>query len=248
MKKFSKERKYKLLQDYRALEIPFLSNESNKTYKKNVEVTVDKYLGDYLKVKGEGKEVEGHWIAKSAMEGENKIVIKIERQKYNDHRTVGTINVDNGEKVGYTLELQKGSDSECKSICTDTKKSEDNCHRIIKGKYDFSVTSYSSNTDFINKSLRLASVPGREGILIHRGVNARIWSYGCILAMRNDPTNDADDAMAEDRANTVTDSEDFCIELVDYINDRTKEIKDKLGYDEAIMKVEITEVSETNDQ
>ncbi|MEQ8880773.1 MAG: DUF5675 family protein, partial [Cyclobacteriaceae bacterium] len=215
VKSLTKDRIYKFNQDYKPLNLPFPTIDLNKTYKVGDEVIIDKFYEDYLKVKGIGEDIEGHWIHKSVVFGENRIIVRVERMKHNDKRTVGTISVDNGKKTGYTLELPKGTDNECKSECTDSKKMNNKCHRVIKGTYVFSITSWSENANFIDKSLRLDNVPGRNGILIHRGVNARIWSKGCILMMRNDPVNDKDDAIAKDRSNTVSDSEAFCIEIVE---------------------------------
>ena len=65
VKSFSENRKYKVIQDYGALTIPFPSNPSNKNYTKDTEIEVDKYFGEYLKVSGEGGEIKGHWIHKS---------------------------------------------------------------------------------------------------------------------------------------------------------------------------------------
>jgi hypothetical protein len=178
---------------------------------------------------------------------EKKVIVQINRVKHNSNRSVGKINVDNGALTGYTLELPKGTDSECQSSCTAEKKSENKCNRIIKGTYKFDITTSSSLSFAINKSLRLSDVPGRSGILMHKGVNARIWSEGCILAMRNDPTNDADNASATNRANNIDDSEDFCIELVNYIKQRESEIKSKFKLDKVEKIIIITEDNETQD-
>lgn len=51
VKNFPKERKYKLLKEYTALKMPFTTSEASETYMKEAEIVVDKYLGDYLKVK-----------------------------------------------------------------------------------------------------------------------------------------------------------------------------------------------------
>jgi hypothetical protein len=67
VKNFSEDRQYKFIKDYNSLRIPFSGNSANKTYKKDAEITADKYLGDYVKVKGEGGPVEGYWIAKSSL-------------------------------------------------------------------------------------------------------------------------------------------------------------------------------------
>jgi hypothetical protein len=175
------------------------------------------------------------------------ITIEINRIRTDTSRTVGVIEIDNGAITGFTLELQKGTTEECCSICTDLKKADNNCHRILAGTYDCDITTYSENTNYINKSLRLENVPGRTGILIHRGVNARIWSYGCILAMRSNPINDADDASASERANTVTDSENFCTEIVSYISNRKARIREIFNITDVDVKITIKESAEIND-
>ena len=178
---------------------------------------------------------------------DRKIVIRINRFRNNSDRTIGLLNIDNGAVTGYTLELPRGTDFECQSTCTDVLKAESLCKRILRGTYRFEITTWSNNTNYINKSLRISDVPGRTGILIHRGVNARIWSYGCILAMRNDPTNDNDNITAAQRANTITDSENFCIEIVNYVNRRKDEIRNAYGIQDVEMILIITEENELND-
>ena len=208
---------------------------------------IEKFVGDDTKdkwLKYLGVLVEEDNESKK---GNKEIIVEIERIRNNDHRTVGKINIDNGAITGYTLELPKGSDSECKSACTDSKKIDNECKRIVQGTYTFGITTWSDKADFINKSLRLNNIPGRTGILMHRGVNARIWSYGCILAMRNDPTNDKDDAGPSERANKIDDSEAFCVEIVDYIKKRSNEIKKEYSIDEVVMKIIITENNEIKD-
>jgi hypothetical protein len=178
---------------------------------------------------------------------DNMITIRINRINQNQYRTVGELSIDNGAIRGYTLELPTGTDAECQETCTKTKKLQNECKRILRGTYDFEETVSSNNDKHINKSLRLHNVPGRSGILLHRGVNARIWSEGCILAMKNDPTNDADDANESARANQIqTDSEDFCVEIVNYVRKRIVEIKQKYGLQSIEMKIIITENSEIN--
>ncbi|WMN12195.1 DUF5675 family protein [Marivirga salinae] len=177
----------------------------------------------------------------------NEIIIEVRRLKYNNNRTVGIVDVDNGAFSGYTLELPKGTNEECQTGCTVERKSNGNCHRIQKGNYKFDLTTYSNKERFINKSLRVFNVPGRAGILMHRGVNARIWSYGCILVMRNDPSTDADDAKKTERTNNVDDSEQFSIELHNYVRDREIEIKANNPEIKNVKKtLIITEQNETN--
>lgn len=200
-----------------------------------------------IKTNTESKEVLGDYLGVNYNFGLDRIIIRINRIKNNEDRTVGILNIDGDAISGYTLELPKGNENECKSECTPELKIDNKCNRIYKGTYKFRVTEVSSKSWAINKSLRLLDIPGRTGILMHRGVNARIWSEGCILAMKNDPSNDEDDTSAEDRANKVTDSEDFCVEVVNYINQREEEIKEYYKIEEVEKIIIITENNEIQD-
>jgi len=180
-------------------------------------------------------------------ENDRKIIIKINRIRNNEFRSVGTINIDNGAIEGYVLELPKGTESECQSVCTDEKKIENECSRILEGNYTFEITAWSNNPEFIDKSLRINNVPGRSGILIHRGVNARIWSYGCILGMRNNPSSDQDNSSADERANLINDSEAFCIEIVEYVKQRIIEIKEEFDLEKVEMIIIINNDNEINE-
>ncbi|MDR1225470.1 MAG: DUF5675 family protein [Prevotellaceae bacterium] len=169
------------------------------------------------------------------------INIEITRLSNNASRTVGTINVDNGAITGYTLELPKGTSAEAQSTCTNEKKDNNECKRILAGTYEFEINT-NPNSDKINKSLSLSNPPGRSAILIHSGVNARIWSMGCILAVRNNPTGDADNAIAAQRANQqIADSESFCIEIVNYVKQKKAEIQTKYKVTKVKMTVRISD-------
>lgn len=115
------------------------------------------------------------------------------------------------------------------------------------GSYKFNVTTWSSKSWAIGHSLRLEEIPGRDGILMHRGVNAKIWSEGCILAMRFNPTNDTDDTAADERANDVDDSHEFCTEIHDYVKQREIEIKEKFKIETVEKLIIIDDEFETND-
>jgi predicted chitinase len=66
VKTLSKELKYKLVKDYAAVKLPYSSESAGEAYQKDAEFTAYKRCGDYVKVKGEGSDIEGHWIEKSA--------------------------------------------------------------------------------------------------------------------------------------------------------------------------------------
>jgi hypothetical protein len=213
-----------------------------------------KYLGILVEGPSVLDQVKAYWdgLWKSEEEEkedwpENKIVIRIKRIRSNDHRTVGTINIDNAKFKGYTLELPEGSDDECQTTCTETRKADGLCRRIMKGTYKFEYTTWSSKSWAIGNSLRVLEVPGRDGILVHRGVNAKIWSEGCILAMRNDPTTDKEDTSSSNRMNDVDDSHDFCAEIAEYVKQREIEIKEKFKISEVEKILMITEEGEIDD-
>ena len=60
--KLDKDRNYKLLQNYKALSLPYSQTTGSKTYKKDVIITADKICGNYVKVKGDDIGLEGYWI------------------------------------------------------------------------------------------------------------------------------------------------------------------------------------------
>jgi hypothetical protein len=159
--------------------------------------------------------------------GDNKIIIRILRTHLENDRTVGTIDIDYGTIKGYTLELPRGTDRQCNTPCPDETPltSENNCHSIVEGSFRFTVTTWSGTNEFINRSLRLKDedTHPRGSILIHRGTWAKGWSHGCIIAIPNDPINDT----AGNRANSATQSEDFCVEIVNYVKQRELAIKQK---------------------
>jgi hypothetical protein len=177
---------------------------------------------------------------------EDKIVIRVKRSRNNDFRSIATLNID-GKTTGYILELQKGTDAECQTVCTSERKEDGLCRRILKGEYKFEVTTYSSKEWAIGTSLRLHDIPGRSGVLIHRGVNANIWSEGCLLVMRNDPTTDSETTQAANRANLIDDSHNFSTEIANYVNQREIEIKSKFKLDKVEKIIIISEENEIRD-
>ena len=66
VKSLSKELKYKMTKDYIAVKLPYSSESTDETYEKDKEFTVYKRCGDYIKVKGKGGNIKGHWIEKTA--------------------------------------------------------------------------------------------------------------------------------------------------------------------------------------
>lgn len=97
-KSFHKARKYRLLKEYKALEIPFPSNKTDKTYKKDAEVMVDKYFGDYLKVKG-----YDYWIEKSSVIWIDKISMEKIITETQNATKVGTKYTSNETSVACNI-------------------------------------------------------------------------------------------------------------------------------------------------
>jgi predicted chitinase len=58
------EKEYTMREDFTALYLPYSSEESETTYYGNSKFSAYKECGNFIKVKGYGDEVEGHWIPK----------------------------------------------------------------------------------------------------------------------------------------------------------------------------------------
>jgi hypothetical protein len=155
------------------------------------------------------------------------IRIYITRTHTGNNSTTGTLTTDDGAISGYTVELPRGNDSECHTICNDAIKPFD-CHCIAEGVYLFEINTKSYEDESTkNFSLRVTSdVPkGRTGILLHGGRDdAKGWSQGCILPMPNAPEiNSA--LYSEYRNNTVGQSIDFTKKILEWVRFREATIK-----------------------
>lgn len=155
------------------------------------------------------------------------VKIYITRTHTGDNSTTGTISTDDSTITGYTVELPRGTNNECQTICTDNTVPFD-CHCITEGVYNFEINSKSYNAGNIkNYSLRiLSAIPnGRTGVLIHGGRDdAKGWSQGCILPMPNAPKKDCK-LYDQGRNNTKEQSVDFTKEILDWVRLREAEIK-----------------------
>jgi hypothetical protein len=165
----------------------------------------------------------------------DEIVIYITRTNTGEHSTTGTLVTDDGTISGYTVELPRGTDEECKTACPETSSKPYDCYCIIEGTYNFQVTTYSKNANYVNKSLRIISaIPNnRVGILVHKGQDdAKGWARGCILPMPKKPADNLsyDDRFKKDshgqmlRQNNASESEDFVISIVEWVKQRETEI------------------------
>jgi hypothetical protein len=119
------------------------------------------------------------------------INIIVERLFSNDFITIGEIRLEGTDLKGYTLELGKGTDEQCKKSCVIEKQVKFECKRIPKGTYKFklntSSTAQAGQHSYKSLWLENTNINGseRDGILVHRG-DAYSWTQGCILAMSND--------------------------------------------------------------
>ncbi|MCQ2375519.1 MAG: DUF5675 family protein, partial [Salinivirgaceae bacterium] len=123
----------------------------------------------------------------------DEIVIYITRTNTGEHSTTGTLVTDDGTISGYTVELPRGTDDECKTSCDDTSIPYD-CYCIMEGTYDFEVNTKVYEEEkkqyLTNNSLRIISdiENGRDGVLVHKGSDdAKGWAKGCILPMPSRP-------------------------------------------------------------
>ena len=129
--------------------------------------------------------------------------------------------------TGYTVELPRGNDLECKTSCTDDEIPFD-CHCIIEGVYEFEINTKVYDAGSVkNHSLRLTSTVqnGRAGVLVHGGRDdAKGWSMGCILPMPNEPEKNSE-LYSQGRNNTKAQSVDFTKTIIDWVKQRETEIK-----------------------
>ena len=169
----------------------------------------------------------------------DEIVIYITRTHTGEHSTTGTLVTDDGTINGYTVELPRGTDSDCKTSCEDNSIPYD-CHCIIEGTYNFEITTDSKKAYYNNQSLRIFSdykfktVPNeRDGILLHRGQDdANGWSQGCVLAMPNKPIDNLSydnrkQGGKDVRKNTEQQSLDFVLSIVSWVKRREVEISSR---------------------
>jgi predicted chitinase len=163
------------------------------------------------------------------MPEEQIITIEVERTKHSTEGTIGTLKVDKGKINGFSLERD--------GIPKEKERVEDSEKRISAGTYKFIINTTGKDKEKYHKTLRLLKVPGRTGILFHGG-NIFKNSKGCILGIRNEPVKDTENSYADSCA--------FVLEIVAYIKEREKEIKEKYNLEEVEKKFIITQENEIN--
>lgn len=155
------------------------------------------------------------------------IKIFITRTFTGSNSTTGILKTDDETITGYTVELPRGTDSQCKNSCDDIKVPFD-CYCIIEGTYDFILNETGK---YPGESLRLEpnkNIPNdRSGILIHKGRDdAKGWSQGCILTMPNEPEINSD-LYSANRKNTQDESQEFIMRLREWVTLRENSIRKK---------------------
>ena len=162
----------------------------------------------------------------------DEIVIYITRTNTGQHSTTGTLVTDDGTINGYTVELPRGTDSECKTSCKDDSKPYD-CHCIIEDTYNFEInTKKYGEGDIKNTSLRIISTikNNRIGILVHGGTDyAKGWSMGCILPMEKAPKINFSNKGTPN--NSKDESISFVKRIVDWVHSRETEISMRTNKD-----------------
>ena len=149
------------------------------------------------------------------------IVMTVNRLKHNSVRTISTFSI-NDECTGYIME-RDGIPAEKETV-------EKSLKRIKAGTYNFEITTYSNDANFTDgKSLRIHNVPGRSGILVHRGINHK-WSAGCLIVvperftLSGFNTNVAIKQLAEESQQEVD-------RVIRYIKDKKAELEKKYKKD-----------------
>lgn len=157
----------------------------------------------------------------------DEIVIYITRTNTGEHSTTGTIVSDDGIINGFSVELPRGTDSECMTSCPDNSKIPHNCYCIMEGTYNFEInTKKYDEGDTKNTSLRIISRVdnNRIGILVHGGRDdAKGWAKGCILPMPKKPIDNCVYG-AENRNNSKDESISFVQHIIDWVHGRETEI------------------------
>ena len=162
----------------------------------------------------------------------DEIVIYITRTNTGEHSTTGTLVTDDGTISGYTVELPRGTDGQCKTQCNDESKPYD-CYCIMEGEYEFCV--YRDEYDQTHKDIKSVSLKitssisnGRTGVLVHGGQDdAKGWSKGCILPMPNIPNINLsyEERFTVTRNNSIKQSMDFTQNIVSWVKSKNEEIK-----------------------
>lgn len=162
----------------------------------------------------------------------DEIAIYITRTNTGEHSTTGTLVTNDGTISGYTVELPRGTDDECKTICNDGSKPYD-CFCIMEGEYEFCV--YRDEYDQTHKDIKSVSLKitssisnGRTCVLVHGGQDdAKGWSKGCILPMPNIPNINLsyEERFTVTRNNSIKQSMDFTQNIVSWVKSKNEEIK-----------------------
>jgi hypothetical protein len=161
----------------------------------------------------------------------------VNRLKHNSIRTISTFSI-NDECTGYIIE-RDGKPASLETV-------EGSKKRIKAGTYEFQITTTSNNKNYANgKSLRINSVQGRSGVLIHRGINQN-WSKGCLIVVPERFTHSNftyTNAQKEDLENEAQQEVD---KIIRYIRTKKEELE-KRYKKEVEMLITINQDKETQD-
>jgi hypothetical protein len=167
----------------------------------------------------------------------NHIIITVNRLKHNSVRTISTFSI-NGECTGYIME-RDGRPAAKETL-------EGSVKRIKAGTYNFEITTTSGKPKYANgKSLRINSVPGRNGILIHRGINQN-WSEGCPIVVPERFTASNFTYTKAEKEQLEDESQQEVDRIIRYIKAKKEELEKKYKK-EVKMVISITQNKEIQD-
>jgi hypothetical protein len=148
----------------------------------------------------------------------NQIVMTVNRLKHNSIRTISTFSI-NDEYTGYIME-RDGKPASLETV-------EGKKKRIQAGTYNFEITTWSKeHPEYIDKSLRIHNVPGRSGILVHRGINQK-WSFGCLIVVPEMFTSPTFTFTNESKEALEKESQQEVDKIIDYIKAKKIELMKK---------------------
>jgi hypothetical protein len=204
----------------------------------------DNVLFYFVVLEEEADKFENYLYARKTSD---TIRIYVTRTHTGSNSTTGILRTDDGSITGYTVELPRGSDNDCKTPCEDNDEPPWDCYCIMEGIYNFEInTKVYDDDDVRNYSLVITSaVPsGRTGILLHGGQDdAKGWSQGCILTVPNEPKRDLSyqDRFRLGRNNTIEDSKNFTKSIIDWVRLReTQTKKQNKQIDKVVKQIIIT--------
>jgi hypothetical protein len=150
------------------------------------------------------------------------IIMTVNRLKHNKVRTISTFSI-NDECTGYIIE-RDGIPAEKETV-------EGSLKRIKAGTYGFEITTYSGKEEFKDgKSLRIHKVPGRSGVLVHRGINHE-WSKGCLIVVPERFASAGFTYSTAEKKQLEEESQQEVYRVIRYIKDKKEDMEKKYKKD-----------------